>query len=593
MQGKVPNETVNRIYRSLFVYTVGFSELIKTSLEHSDNNYILIANIWKVFSILLEYSGKSEYQLMVSKMGEAHRQQIEEANEKFDLKLLKYIMNERELREANQDLQEKLNNAEENEKKHKDIIEKLQDEISENKKNHESEVAMRLKFESKLNQVHALYRDIETRYERACEDIDELAKSNKDLINLNDRQRGSLSDLTAEKVKFQTEINFSSSQIKHQLRENESKQRKLNEFEIMITEVQNNMDKLQEELVAERDISKHIKIDLEGKETTISGLKYERSRLEDALRELKKMNEQYLKRYEEEKIKFEKSRDELQYIQREEMAYKKISNDFDTRVAEMNKENSKLKTQLYEIEKVADAGTQLNEVLSTRNASLIEQNEKIAHEIQEINSLKNQYKLELDGAAENIVFLKTQIAQKNITLKKDKKDNDRLSRRLAAMEQTNDALEIEKKAYENATKVHKQQLNDQIKIMSGSLRVEKDAREKWVQRYDREHKSFTDLSLENVRTIAKLKELEIKYESSQITVDKQQKQIKIYLEKHNDMLLQLNQKENECVEVQRSLRSVRCVLDSVEEIHDAKIKELKTNIEEVEHQISLLNKQIE
>jgi hypothetical protein len=51
----IPNDTVDRVYRSLFVYSVGFYELIKQLVNHCQKKYSIITSIWKVFSVLLEY----------------------------------------------------------------------------------------------------------------------------------------------------------------------------------------------------------------------------------------------------------------------------------------------------------------------------------------------------------------------------------------------------------------------------------------------------------------------------------------------------------------------------------------------------------
>ena len=39
----IPQETINRIYRSLFVYSVGFYELIRKCLEHTKKQYSMTA----------------------------------------------------------------------------------------------------------------------------------------------------------------------------------------------------------------------------------------------------------------------------------------------------------------------------------------------------------------------------------------------------------------------------------------------------------------------------------------------------------------------------------------------------------------------
>lgn len=82
-----------------------------------------------------------------------------------------YELNEKHLKLQLDDLQR------ENSEKSKQLEDevtlrvKLQEEIYKNIKTHEEEVQLRLQFESKLNGLHSLHRDLETKYDRACEDI--------------------------------------------------------------------------------------------------------------------------------------------------------------------------------------------------------------------------------------------------------------------------------------------------------------------------------------------------------------------------------------------------------------------------------------
>jgi hypothetical protein len=51
---------------------------------------------------------------------------------------------------------------------------KLEEEYMLNTKNHEEEVQLRLKFESKLNNMHSVHRDLETKYKRCLNEIANL-----------------------------------------------------------------------------------------------------------------------------------------------------------------------------------------------------------------------------------------------------------------------------------------------------------------------------------------------------------------------------------------------------------------------------------
>ena len=58
--------------------------------------------------------------------------------------------------------------------------EKLKEEMAILTKNHEEEVQLRLQFESKLNSLHALHRDVKAKYSRATEDIFTLETFNRE-----------------------------------------------------------------------------------------------------------------------------------------------------------------------------------------------------------------------------------------------------------------------------------------------------------------------------------------------------------------------------------------------------------------------------
>ena len=51
---------------------------------------------------------------------------------------------------------------------------KLEEEYMQNTKNHEEEVQLRLKFESKLNNMHSAHRDLESKYKRIQNDYSNL-----------------------------------------------------------------------------------------------------------------------------------------------------------------------------------------------------------------------------------------------------------------------------------------------------------------------------------------------------------------------------------------------------------------------------------
>jgi hypothetical protein len=59
---------VDRVYKALFVYSVGFNKAIDAIVEHSNKPYSISSAIWKVFAVLLECTCHVDYQMVISQI---------------------------------------------------------------------------------------------------------------------------------------------------------------------------------------------------------------------------------------------------------------------------------------------------------------------------------------------------------------------------------------------------------------------------------------------------------------------------------------------------------------------------------------------
>ena len=100
----IPTELVDRIYRALFVYSVGFHELIKKCLEHTEKKYTLITNVWKVFAILLEYCCRTDYRMLISEISKEHKAELDKLDADYQHKFQEQATHEKVLRENNDTL---------------------------------------------------------------------------------------------------------------------------------------------------------------------------------------------------------------------------------------------------------------------------------------------------------------------------------------------------------------------------------------------------------------------------------------------------------------------------------------------------------
>jgi len=104
----IPTETVDRVYRALFVYSVGFYELIKRCLEHTNKKYTIITNIWKVFAILLEYCCRTDYRMLIAEISKENKSELDKLDSDYQAKFQEQAANEKVLKE-NQEMLVKVN----------------------------------------------------------------------------------------------------------------------------------------------------------------------------------------------------------------------------------------------------------------------------------------------------------------------------------------------------------------------------------------------------------------------------------------------------------------------------------------------------
>ena len=99
------HESIDRIFRGLFVYSVGFYEMLDKALHHAKHKYTLLSSVWKVYSILLEYCCQSNYQMMITKIRSEHDQQLEQLKKGYESEIETLKLRELELAKAKGELE--------------------------------------------------------------------------------------------------------------------------------------------------------------------------------------------------------------------------------------------------------------------------------------------------------------------------------------------------------------------------------------------------------------------------------------------------------------------------------------------------------
>ena len=83
---------------------------------------------------------------------------------------------------------------------------KLEEEYAQNTKNHEEEVQLRIKFESKLNNMHSAHRDLESKYKRVLNDLNNTQKSNKQMNERLNERNIEVTELKTLKAEYESKM---------------------------------------------------------------------------------------------------------------------------------------------------------------------------------------------------------------------------------------------------------------------------------------------------------------------------------------------------------------------------------------------------
>ncbi|CAD8138261.1 unnamed protein product [Paramecium octaurelia] len=229
----VKDEDVSRLYRSMFVYTVGFYEMLHEMLR----NLQLTAAIWKVFGILLEYVAKGDFQFTINQIQQETQQKIEELNETLTQRETKFKLVEKKAQEEIIQLQSMLQDITDQNNVLKLQRDNAELDFQQSNTAFEEEVALRIKFEYRINEITSIYRELAQSYSQLCEELQEIRilydKTSNDLM----KSKKQLEIVIEEKDIRDNEINHLKQTVENQKRQLDEKENKILIYELRINKL--------------------------------------------------------------------------------------------------------------------------------------------------------------------------------------------------------------------------------------------------------------------------------------------------------------------------------------------------------------------
>ena len=145
--------------------------------------------------------------------------------------------------------------------------------------------------------------------------------------------------------------------------------------------------------------------------------------------------------------------------------------------------------------------------------------ESVQDKLKKSNKARNEKEEILSDKLLLIVQLQDTIKERDSQLEKNRKEFEKLNKRLAEVERQNDQLEIKKKSLDKQAEIQRKQLLDKIQNLNELVSAEKDTREMWINRYEKEQKQHILTNTDLLQTKGAYQDAMLKVKNLEIIID--------------------------------------------------------------------------
>ena len=572
-------QEVDRLYRSLFVYSIGFYQLIQKILEHTNKKYTIVTGVWKVYAILLEYCCQLDYQMIITTLNLEKREEIEQLESDFQSQLAKMEVHERELEENIESIREHLEGVQKD--LHNEVYKRqeIEDELMRRGNGHEEEVTMRLQFESKLNQMYAKMRDLQTKIEVLTENLQEVQKESHVRAEQLQKERLKSNQLSRVKTEAEQEMKRVEEISKQTENLNTNLERKLNETYSTIESLSislSNLNAKYNETVNELAQKKIQVDDLRFSLEIVSGrlLKVE-AVLEERERE---------KAFHVDRIgDLEKSLlEEVNSNQFYKQEYFRIKEADSSNSADLAKFRSRCSEQEENIEALArqrDSAVIQLESKTTLCDELKINLKDLQRKLEEMNKARRSAEEQNKAFKTRNDELGKEAAEAKLQGKDLKDDIERFKAKESDLELEVNDLRIKLNSLQKQYSTTKETLDEKISNLSEILESEKKIRENWIFRFEDEQKNHAGITKEFIQTHDKLNEMTIKVSHLESALEESNFQRAKLAESHTEDLQEIMALRYSNEDYLRKNKTLQLLVENIDQEHRAKQEETQKDLE--------------
>lgn len=227
---------------------------------------------------------------------------------------------------------------------------KLEEDYTQNTKNHEEEVQLRLKFESKLNNMHSAHRDLESKYKRIMNDLSNANKNAKMLTEKLQQKTDEVTELKTIRAEHETQIAQDKEEIDSLKRELMIKSRKISKDEIDMKRIQDECDMFRYKVQDTQKDNTELKLKIDVLNSTVDGLTSEKKHMTAELKQNKELLNVYETKTKSLMDDLNRTNGELQQNKREMIGFSEVNKEREEKVQQLKVDLNSAKIRIDELE---------------------------------------------------------------------------------------------------------------------------------------------------------------------------------------------------------------------------------------------------
>jgi chromosome segregation ATPase len=357
---------------------------------------------------------------------------------------------------------------------------KLEEEYMQNTKNHEEEVQLRLKFESKLNNMHSAHRDLDTKYKRTQQDLAKALAEKDDVQEQLQRLLDQNTQLKTENTKLESQGVSLSEKVAGQARDLALSAKQKQELDIRNGQLMEELDAIKfQQQEQEKDMTAN-KLQAEMLASDNVALKNEKNKLLVELKETRKLQSVFEKKCTEQIEQLNQLKQEHQEARKQNIGADELAREREDRIAKLKAENEDLKQRLERLDIEYNTLRINHEKVTEQYDACAKELEDRSEMLHSTNKVRHETEIKLAEEIEKTRSLQDLVKLKEETLGKKGGELEELDKKVLELERQVEGLQIKYEGEKKSAELIKKQAAEKTASLNEMLAAEKETRDGWI-----------------------------------------------------------------------------------------------------------------